>query len=254
MKKILAVIGSNRKQTTYYAVREFERVLASCGDIAFDTIFLKDYSLGFCQGCKQCFDKGEAHCPLHDDRDALIKKLKESDGVLLAVPNYAFHVPAQVKNLLDRLAFMFHRPDFFGKTFLPLVTQGFFGGRAIMRYLATMAAYFGFRVAGGCVLQGLEPMTDAARVKNSEAIRKAARRFRRKLNQPLRPPSLYRFMMFRMARAGVLNLDDSYCDYRYFKEKGWFESDYYYDARLNPLKKLAGILFDRLGRRLMKST
>ncbi len=32
-------------------------------------------------------------------------------------------------------------------------------------------------------------------------------------------------------------LDDRSIDYRYYAEKGWFESDYFYPTRLGPLKK-----------------
>jgi hypothetical protein len=34
-------------------------------------------------------------------------------------------------------------------------------------------------------------------------------------------------------------------DYEYYLEKGWFDSDYYYPARLGPFKKAAGMLFER---------
>jgi hypothetical protein len=47
-------------------------------------------------------------------------------------------------------------------------------------------------------------------------------------------------------------LNDKYFDYRHYKEKGWFESDYYYDVSLNPVKKLAGRAFDFIGRRMSK--
>jgi hypothetical protein len=42
-------------------------------------------------------------------------------------------------------------------------------------------------------------------------------------------------------------LNEEYKDYRYYKEKGWFESDYYYPAKLSLVKKLAGKLFDMIG-------
>ena len=43
-----------------------------------------------------------------------------------------------------------------------------------------------------------------------------------------------------------LLLDESSRDYTYYKEKGCFESDYYYPTRLSPLKKAAGRLFDSI--------
>ncbi|HAS90876.1 MAG TPA: NAD(P)H-dependent oxidoreductase [Sedimentibacter sp.] len=61
MKKITAIIGSARKGATYQAVREFEQNLKEYEEIDFEYIFLSDYNLEFCRGCKICFDKGEAY-------------------------------------------------------------------------------------------------------------------------------------------------------------------------------------------------
>jgi len=43
---------------------------------------------------------------------------------------------------------------------------------------------------------------------------------------------------------GVM-LNDNNRDYVFYKEKGYFESDYYYPVQLNPMKKLAGKYFDK---------
>ena len=48
-------------------------------------------------------------------------------------------------------------------------------------------------------------------------------------------------------------LDDSHRDYTYFREQGWLKSDYYYKARLGPLKKTAGSLFDLIGAGMSKA-
>jgi multimeric flavodoxin WrbA len=254
MKKVTAFIGSARKQATYEAVREFERNLNSYTEVDFEYVFLKDYHLEFCSGCKLCFDKGEDHCPLRDDRNLLIDKMNHSDGVIFATPNYAFQVSASMKNLLDRLAFLFHRPCFFDKAFTSIVTQGIFGGSSIVKYLDNMGENFGYRVAKGCVLKTLEPITKDAQEKNSCEIQRAAARFYRVLMRPVPPsPSFLRLMMFRMSRTSMKGmLSDEYCDYRHYKAKGWFESDYYYDVSLNPIKNLAGRLFDFMGRRMSR--
>jgi hypothetical protein len=58
---------------------------------------------------------------------------------------------------------------------------------------------------------------------------------------------LLNLMAFRMARTSMkLILDHSYRDYTYFKDKGWFESEYYYPTHLGPLKKAAVALFDSI--------
>lgn len=52
-------------------------------------------------------------------------------------------------------------------------------------------------------------------------------------------------MMFRMARTKIrLMLDETCRDYTYYRDKGWFEADYFYPVHLNPVKRTAGRLFD----------
>lgn len=60
-------------------------------------------------------------------------------------------------------------------------------------------------------------------------------------------PTLFQVMIFRMGRTSMrLELDDTYIDYRYYTDQGWFESDYYYPTRLGMLKKGIGNLADSL--------
>jgi hypothetical protein len=62
---------------------------------------------------------------------------------------------------------------------------------------------------------------------------------------PFPAPSILKLWGFRMGRTNVrLELPETDCDYRYFTDKGWFESDYYYPVRLNPLMKATGRFFD----------
>jgi multimeric flavodoxin WrbA len=252
MKKVTAFIASARKGATFWAVQELAENLEAYPEIDIEYVFLKDYDLAFCNGCKLCFDKGEENCPLKDDRDILLGKMEQSDGVIFATPNYSFQIAARMKNLLDRLAFIFHRPRFFGKASMPVVTQGIFGGGAILKYLNNMGLNFGFNVAKGCCLRTLEPETERQKKKNSARLKKASMRFYRELMRPLpKSPSLFWMMMFRMSRTSIkLMLDEQYKDYRYYKEKGWFESGYYDDVSLGPLKRLAGVLSDLLGRNM----
>jgi multimeric flavodoxin WrbA len=232
LKKVTVFIGSPRKQATYRAVQEFEENLRSYAEIDFEYVFLKDYHLEYCTGCKLCFDKGEEYCPSKDDRDLLLEKINNSDGVIFATPNYSFQVTALMKNFLDRLAFVFHRPRFFGKTFTVIVTQGIFGGASIVKYLENVGENFGFHVAKGCILRTLEPRTELQQKKISQEIKKASARFYKELSRQTPPtPSFFRLMLFRMSSTSIMTLlDEKYRDYRYYKEKGWFDSDYFHDG------------------------
>jgi hypothetical protein len=153
-----------------------------------------------------------------------------------------------MKTFLDRLAFICHRPCFFGKTFTSIVTQGIYGGDKIVNYLDFFANAVGFGTVKGCYLTTLEPMTEKQQSKIDKTLAKQARLYTECLRQPGYPiPKLIDLMFFRMSRTKIsLELDDSSLDYRYYADKGWFESDFYYPTRMGVLKKGTGKVFDWL--------
>jgi multimeric flavodoxin WrbA len=246
VKKVTAFIGTARKKHTYYAVHTFLSSLASFGDVEYEIVALTDHNLETCRGCKACFNKGEEFCPLKDDRDALIAKMMTSDGVVFASPNYSYQVSAVMKTFLDRLGFVFHRPRFFGKTFTSIVAQGIYGGSKIVEYLDFVGMGLGFNVVKGSCVTALEPMSGKAQQKIDSILAGHGRRFHARLSQPQYPvPTLFKLWVFRASRTSMRQmLDETYRDYTYYRDKGWFESDFFYPVRLNVFKKAAGALFD----------
>ncbi len=251
MKKVTAFVGSARKKNTYNSVKEFLHRLESFGGVETEIVCLHDYRIDTCTGCKLCMDKGEELCPLKDDRDMLLEKIACSDGVILASPNYAFQVSGMMKNFLDRIGgFNLHRPRFFGKAFTNIVVQGIYGGDKIVKYLDFVGNGLGFTTAKGVCLTALEPMSEYERGK----IEKAIRSFYETLHQPTYPvPSILKLMIFRLSRTSMkITLNEKYRDYAYYQEKGWFESDYYYETSLNIFKKMLGRLFDAMAVNMTK--
>lgn len=247
--KVTAFVGSARRKHTYQAAKQFLKKLKSFGDIEAEIVILSEYNLEICRGCKLCLDKGQELCPLQDDRDLLIEKMINSDGVIFASPNYAFQVSGFMKVFLDRLAFFLHRPLFFSKTYTSIVTEGVYGGKKIVKYLDFIGDNLGFNVVKGGCIKTLEPIAKKQQRKNDEIINKLSERFYDQLLKKEYPtPSLLKLMLFRMARSSIkTSLDEEYKDYNYYKEQGWFETNYYYPVQLNPLKKIMGQLFDKLG-------
>lgn len=254
MKKVTVFLGAATKMHTHAAVGRFLDELRSRGDVECETLVLSDFRLGTCRGCQLCFAKGEENCPLKDDRDLLIGKMMSSDGVVFATPNYSFQVSAIMKIFLDRLGFIFHRPCFFGKTFTSITAQGIYGGRKIERYLNFLGGGLGFNTVKGSYFTAFRPMTEKARRKMNEVVAKNSRRFHDRLLKPAYPPPTFlKLMGFRMARTSMrLELDEGARDFQYYRDKGWFESDYYYPTRLNPAKKAAGRLFEAIQARMSK--
>jgi multimeric flavodoxin WrbA len=252
MKKVTAIIGTHTTKATYRAVQEFENNLKQYGDVVFEYVFLDDHHLDFCRGCKQCFIKGEEYCPAKDDRDVLLDKMEHSDGVILATPTYTFQVAGRMKNFLDRLGFICHRPRFFGKTYTAIVTQGIYGGGNVLKYLHFTGGSLGFNVSKGCCITALDPMTESQQKKLSQKVKKAATRFYKNLQLPKPQPSFLELMIFRMARTSIKFVDQNYRDHQYYKEKGWFEADFYYPTSLGLVKRLTGNLFDLVGQQIFK--
>jgi multimeric flavodoxin WrbA len=254
MKKVTAFVGTARKHHTYYAVHKFLSSLASLGNVEYEIVALTDYKLELCRGCKNCFRKGEEFCPLKDDRDELIEKMMASDGVVFASPNYSYQVAASMKMFLDRLGFVFHRPRFFGKTFTSIVAQGIYGGSKVVKYLDFVGMGLGFNVVKGSCTTALDPMSEKERRKIDSIEAAHSRRFHAGLLQPPYPvPTLLKLGAFRAARTSMqVLLDKTSRDYTYYRDKGWFESDYFYPAHLSVLKKAAGSLIDYTTSRSVK--
>lgn len=248
MKKVTAFVGSAHKQNTHKAVVQFLNNLQALGDVECEIVTLNDYKLGFCRGCRVCFNKGEAFCPLKDDRDVLMDKIAASDGVIFATPNYAFHMSGIMKSFLDRFGAAMHRPRYFGKSFTSIVTQGFSGGNAINKYFAFAAQCLGFNVVKGSCVTGLVPYSEHDIQRMNSTLAAHSKRFFAALSNAAYPvPSWVMLIGFRMGRTSIIEtLDDRSEDYRYYAEHGWFESDYFYPTNLGPVKKLAGKLFDRI--------
>ncbi len=248
MKRVTAFLGTASKKHTYNAVRRFLDNLQLVGGVDCEIVVLSDHRLGTCRGCKLCFEKGEESCPLRDDRDALLRKLEMSDGVVFASPNYSFQVSAIMKTFLDRLGFIFHRPRFFGKTYTSIVAQGVYGGHKIVKYLDFVGKALGFNAVKGAYFTAFEPMTKKEKQKMDRALAGLSRRFYESLMRPGYPvPTLVMLMAFRLGRTSMkLELDEKSFDYRYYRDKGWFESDYFYPTRLGLLKRNAGRLFEMI--------
>jgi multimeric flavodoxin WrbA len=244
--KVTAFVGSARKKHTYNATEQLMYNLQSFGDVECEIVSLSDFHIEICKGCMLCLNKGEELCPFKDDRNMLIDKMNNSDGIIFASPNYSFDVSGLMKVFLDRLGFIFHRPRFFGKACTSIVVQGFYRGNKIIDYFNFIGKALGFNIVKGCCLNSLEPMTEKEQKKIDRIIEKHSKKFYSTLIKKEYPnPTLFKLMMFRMARTSVkLLLDESWRDYTYYKNNGWFGSNYYYPTQLNPIKKLAGNFFD----------
>lgn len=104
--RILAINGSYRDQgITDQTVEIMLQVLHSAGADA-EQVKLRDYPIEFCTNCRQCTQQpGESPgtCVQQDGMHALIEKIEQADGFILASPTNFGTVTALFKRFMERL-------------------------------------------------------------------------------------------------------------------------------------------------------
>ena len=243
---VLAIIGSPRKHgNTYHVVQEVEQRLKVLGDVQVEYLYLADAHLEFCRGCFQCLSQGEERCPIHDDRAAIEARMQAADGLIFVAPAYCMMVPALMKNLIDRLAYVFHRPRFFKQVGLMVCTSAGAGIAETLKYLAITQSWGLRRVVKLGVITPLYRSKDKAIAERTAKVDKAARAFYAALADPTYPsPSLSELIHFRAIRGNTHFAPSLFpADLEYYREHGWLESDFYVETRISPVKKW---LADRL--------
>ena len=104
MIKVLGIVGSPRKNgNTDIMVTEALKAAAE-NDAETEKLYLTDFDLKPCDGCKTCFETGECHIP--DDLKKLYNQLKAADALVLGSPVYFHHVTAQMKIFIDRAGYL----------------------------------------------------------------------------------------------------------------------------------------------------
>lgn len=146
--KILAIMGSPHCGNTYELTQRIEEKLVRFNDVEFEYIHLKDVQLQPCRGCYLCFYNGEDHCPLDDDKKMIAQKLEEADGVVFVSPVYSMQVTYLFKMFVDRFAYTFHRPRYWGKYAIVVAAAGNPGLKETLKYLKMVAGVWGFEVVG----------------------------------------------------------------------------------------------------------
>jgi multimeric flavodoxin WrbA len=101
----------------------------------------------YCNACGICHKKGK--CYKKDDFQALYRKMIAADGLVMGSPNYFLSVTAQMKTLIDRMAYAVHCQLFAGKYTVNVATSGGVGrDRQVTRYLDTLMLTFGSFITG----------------------------------------------------------------------------------------------------------
>lgn len=255
--KVAVLVGSPRKKYSYSICKRIEKEVNKINrDIEFDYIFLKDYDIKDCIGCSICFKESEKSCPLTgDDLDDVKERLFSADGIIISTPVYGYQVSGQLKRFIDRMCYLFHRQKMVGIPTLIVITTDGGGANAVLKYLKMVVQGWGMNLIGDiCVTSPMYLSKGKHFNRKNKEIESVAREFIGEINSlEAKVPTMYDIFLFNCLRSKTYT---SRSDYNYWKEKGWMEKDYFYDVKLNILKKTFGngmkIIIDIMGKKYIE--
>ena len=147
--KVLLISSSPHKEKskTFLLAKEVLRGFSQEG-VDCEAIHLDDFRVFFCRHCEECHKK-IMHCSVEDDVPAILKKMLEADGIILASPNYINQVTASMKALFDRSAHFIHCKRLLGKYIAGVVTSGSGQDKEVLDYIKFYAHTCGAQYSGG---------------------------------------------------------------------------------------------------------
>lgn len=230
--KILTIIGSpHKKGNSYQATKNLEEEMKKRGDYEFEYIFLKDVHLEACKGCFNCVSRGIEFCPLKDDRQMIQDKMEEADGLVMVSPVYVMTVSALLKNFIDRVAYLCHRPAYHGKKALVLCTTGGIGVKETLNYMEKITKAWGYQVTGKCGLVTAPwPAKEGLKKKNSKVIEKSVDNFDKSLKSAPKEGSghlkvgFMDYMNFRIFQTVSRDVKEYLpADYQFYQGKEYYQ-------------------------------
>lgn len=251
--KILVLMGSPRKGNTYKLTKLIENKMNECGNVEFEYVFVDQLDLNLCTSCHVCFLRGEEKCRDREVVKEIDKKMEEADGLILASPVYSLQVSAAMKNCIDHISYFFHRPRFFNKKAMAIVTTAGGGQRDTLKYLSKLPRYWGYNY---CYKFGVT--THSLDYDITEKVEKRGEKLAKKFYQDIKTgklhsPSINDLIYFNVWK--VLNTnekDPNSADLKYWTETGLIDSYYLTKVKLNPVKRVSSGILNKIFSHLLK--
>lgn len=231
--KILALVSSYRKRGN--TVRMVEMVAHKLHQLTalqalpleVETLNIAHMNIQTCRGCRVCFNQGEFRCPLKDDLLSIRSKIRDADVLILASPVYVEDVNGIMKNWIDRMAFVCHRPEFAGKYAYTLTTSGVGSTTHALRTMNTALKMWGFYLIGKSKLKAgaYLPQEELQAKYQEEAHRIATNILKAVQNQRATRPSFLSLMTFKIQQRFYLQENTDSYDLTYWRERKWLEKN-----------------------------
>lgn len=145
MIKVFVYTGSPKgeRSHTHRIIHKILHKMSDTLDIEIDAYTPHNSKISHCIGCTHCFNYGK--CPLDekDDLKVMKQKMLEADVIIFGTPIYSANVSADLKALLDRLAYWTHLLRFCGKPTMNIMTSCGNGVHLCKNYLSLLTPFLG---------------------------------------------------------------------------------------------------------------
>lgn len=236
--RYLIINGSPRKKNTWKIIEQVKTNLE--GD--FEEIHLAKENIPLCNGCHNCIMKGEDLCPHSDKIKAIIEKIRACDGVIVTSPVYALNVTALLKNFIDHTAYLYHRPEFFTKKALVVVSTAGAGQKEVSKYIDETLRHWGFnkvyKIAFAC--GGKDTL-------ETDKIDKTAKKFNDDVkSKKLHSPKLMDIIFFNVWRVMAQTDNPIEPDREYWVKTDLISHEFSPEVKLGLLKKVFSKIMYRI--------
>ena len=144
-KKILAIVGSYRKNGVVDSV--VDEVLAYVEKLGAEVqkIYLLDQNISFCTNCRTCTQTEGIHrgkCLLEDDMNSILEKVQKADALILASPVNFGDATAITRKFLERMVCFAYWP--WQAKMGPVIRNKKLGKKAILVTATGMPGFLGY--------------------------------------------------------------------------------------------------------------
>jgi multimeric flavodoxin WrbA len=248
--KVLAIISSGRKKghtvkmVSLLQARLEELAKENNDQLEVEKLFLADFKIKHCKGCRSCMDYGEESCPLRDDIPEIKIRMKAADAVVFASPVYVGDVNSAMKALIDRLAYICHRQIFYEKCAIIMVTTNATSLKRTIRTIGAATYSWGFKTIAtkGFKTSTSNDSMEILKERYLKDISKLARKFYEGVRKKsYLNPSVISLASFKMQQKYRTNPElSNSIDYNYWNSRGWTDKKkiYYINIKVGFLKRI----------------
>lgn len=229
--KYLIINGSPRKKNTWSMVKQAKTNLGE--DAEFEEIQLMKEKIPLCNGCFNCIMEGEENCPHYETINSIIEKIRWADGLIITSPVYAMNVTGLLKNFFDHTAYIYHRPQFFDKKALVIVSTAGAGQKKVAGYIDETLRHWGFNKVYQITYAfgGKEDI-------NTEEINKVSQKFHNDVSsKKLHSPKIGDIIFYNVWRTITPKSEGMGKDKEYWESTGLVNHEFAPNVKLGIFKK-----------------